>query len=336
MRVGRLAPAMTSTTCPRAPGGFRALRDDRVRHHRPSRAADRVAGDALLAPDGDAARHHDRARLSQEGATTPANPACRAAVLRSDRQRPRRPADGARSGHGLRGRPGHRGQRRSATRASPRRSCRRSAGWRCRAHWRSCCRGTRTASTSMCGPSASTCGAGATRPRSRNCSTRTWRRCAPATARSPNSRIAGRRRRSLWDDRMDELGRGYATAVIAVVGPDGFPFALRVPIPPGPGGAADPSRGRTGGRALGARPGLPRRPRSRTRFHVAAQFPGAWRPHERRPGWALAPQRVASAGWSARPSLRKPSHYRSTRGRSSSAGIGQALAGAGRQAQATR
>jgi hypothetical protein len=35
-----------------------------------------------------------------------------------------------------------------------------------------------------------------------------------------------------WDARMDELGDRYRTAVLAVVGPDGFPFAVRVPIRP--------------------------------------------------------------------------------------------------------
>ena len=35
-----------------------------------------------------------------------------------------------------------------------------------------------------------------------------------------------------WDPRMDELGNRYRTAVLAIVGPDGFPFAVRVPIRP--------------------------------------------------------------------------------------------------------
>jgi hypothetical protein len=33
-----------------------------------------------------------------------------------------------------------------------------------------------------------------------------------------------------WDERMDELGAQYPTAVLSFVGPDGFPFAARVPI----------------------------------------------------------------------------------------------------------
>jgi hypothetical protein len=37
---------------------------------------------------------------------------------------------------------------------------------------------------------------------------------------------------SAWDDRMDELGRRHQTAVLSVVGPDGFPLALRLPIAP--------------------------------------------------------------------------------------------------------
>jgi hypothetical protein len=33
-----------------------------------------------------------------------------------------------------------------------------------------------------------------------------------------------------WDERMDELGERYPTAVLSFVAPDGFPFAARVPI----------------------------------------------------------------------------------------------------------
>jgi len=34
----------------------------------------------------------------------------------------------------------------------------------------------------------------------------------------------------VWDERMDELGRRYPTAVLSLVAPDGFPFSARVPI----------------------------------------------------------------------------------------------------------
>jgi len=33
-----------------------------------------------------------------------------------------------------------------------------------------------------------------------------------------------------WDERMDELGDRYRTAVLSLVSPDGFPFSLRVPV----------------------------------------------------------------------------------------------------------
>src|SRR3954471_4738862 len=33
-----------------------------------------------------------------------------------------------------------------------------------------------------------------------------------------------------WDERLDELGRLHKTAVVSFVAPDGFPFALRVPV----------------------------------------------------------------------------------------------------------
>jgi len=35
-----------------------------------------------------------------------------------------------------------------------------------------------------------------------------------------------------WDDRMDELGRRHDTAVLSVVGPDGFPMSARLRIEP--------------------------------------------------------------------------------------------------------
>jgi len=34
----------------------------------------------------------------------------------------------------------------------------------------------------------------------------------------------------VWDTRLDRLGREDTTAVLAIVGPDGFPFAVRVPV----------------------------------------------------------------------------------------------------------
>jgi hypothetical protein len=37
---------------------------------------------------------------------------------------------------------------------------------------------------------------------------------------------------SAWDDRMDELGRRHDTAVLSVVGPDGFPMSSRLAIEP--------------------------------------------------------------------------------------------------------
>ena len=39
-----------------------------------------------------------------------------------------------------------------------------------------------------------------------------------------------------WDDRMDELGRRHDTAVLSVVGPDGFPMSTRLKIEPDRGG----------------------------------------------------------------------------------------------------
>jgi hypothetical protein len=52
-----------------------------------------------------------------------------------------------------------------------------------------------------------------------------------------------------WGERVEELGRGHETAVLAWVAPDGFPLAARLPV------SADPSRRRI---LLGSQPaGLP-------------------------------------------------------------------------------
>lgn len=34
----------------------------------------------------------------------------------------------------------------------------------------------------------------------------------------------------VWDERIDSLGRDHPTAVLSLVGPDGFPFAVRLPV----------------------------------------------------------------------------------------------------------
>ena len=36
----------------------------------------------------------------------------------------------------------------------------------------------------------------------------------------------------VWDERIDELGHRYPTAVLSIVAPDGVPFAVRVPVTP--------------------------------------------------------------------------------------------------------
>ena len=47
----------------------------------------------------------------------------------------------------------------------------------------------------------------------------------------PHADHAGpREREPVWDERIDELGSRYASAVVSIVGPDGFPFSARVPV----------------------------------------------------------------------------------------------------------
>ena len=59
---------------------------------------------------------------------------------------------------------------------------------------------------------------------------------------------------TVWDERMEELGERYPTAVLSLVAPDGFPFAVRLPI------SLDPSARRirigSGVQGLPVQPGL--------------------------------------------------------------------------------
>jgi hypothetical protein len=41
---------------------------------------------------------------------------------------------------------------------------------------------------------------------------------------------APQEREPVWDERIDELGSTYDTAVVSLVAPDGFPFSARVPV----------------------------------------------------------------------------------------------------------
>jgi hypothetical protein len=60
--------------------------------------------------------------------------------------------------------------------------------------------------------------------------------------------------KAVWDERMDELGDRYESAVLSLVAPDGFPFSVRLPISID----REAHRVRLGGGALGVpvQPGL--------------------------------------------------------------------------------
>ena len=101
----------------------------------------------------------------------------------------------------------------------------------------------------------------------------------------------------VWDSRLDRLGEDDRTAVLAFVGPDGFPFAVRGPGPAAharPPGRTHPRRSDRG--ADRARAGVPVRPRARRRPDLAAQLPGA-----RRPGRGGRALRAAPAPGRGRP-----------------------------------
>ena len=59
---------------------------------------------------------------------------------------------------------------------------------------------------------------------------------------------------TVWDDRMDELGARYPTAVLSLVAPDGFPFSVRVPVAVDRGARVRIRRATPAGRAV--QPGL--------------------------------------------------------------------------------
>jgi hypothetical protein len=91
-----------------------------------------------------------------------------------------------------------------------------------------------------------------------------------------------------WDDRLDELGEVERMAVLAFVGPDGFPFAVRVPV------RADRAAGivRIESDPLGApmEPGLACLcARGAGCFHVRGDL------EEDRARWILRPHRVVGA-----------------------------------------
>jgi hypothetical protein len=98
-----------------------------------------------------------------------------------------------------------------------------------------------------------------------------------------------------WDRRIQELGRRYGSAALSFVGPDGFPFAVRVPV-------AASRRARL--ISIDAQPaGAPLRPgpacvtahdhEEALRWQRNFQVRGQLVPHPRG-GWAVAPERVVS------------------------------------------
>jgi hypothetical protein len=99
-------------------------------------------------------------------------------------------------------------------------------------------------------------------------------------------------RAETWDDRIDELGHRYESAVLSLVSPDGFPFSIRVPIEVD----RDAHRIRIGEHALGvpAQPGLAclcahahdREFQWQQNFHVRGDLV------EDERGWALVPRKL--------------------------------------------
>ena len=67
-------------------------------------------------------------------------------------------------------------------------------------------------------------------PRASPSSRRAHRGGALGHDEEPDGRPAAAGRRGGWDERLEELGERYPSAVLSLVAPDGFPFSLRLPI----------------------------------------------------------------------------------------------------------
>jgi hypothetical protein len=97
---------------------------------------------------------------------------------------------------------------------------------------------------------------------------------------------------SAWDARLEELGTTYPTAVLSIVCPDGFPFAVRVPVRLDPGERLI--------RIEGAPVGIPLQPglacltahAHNDRFTWQSNFQVRGDLVQREDGWALIPRRL--------------------------------------------
>ena len=151
------------------------------------------------------------------------------------------------------------------------------------------------ASTSTSVPSASTSGTDGDVGREPSCSTRTWRRSARGTPRSPRARTPPAEGGAAGLGRPHRrAGSRYPTAVVSLVAPDGFPFSVRLPV------EVDRAarRVRLGGGPVGVpwQPGLAcvvAHDHS-AELQLAAQLPGARRP--RRGGRRLGGGAAQAAG----------------------------------------
>jgi hypothetical protein len=98
-----------------------------------------------------------------------------------------------------------------------------------------------------------------------------------------------------WDRRLEELGREHPTAALCVAGPDGFPFAVRVPVRPDRG--AGMVRVETEPVGVPLEPGLAslcvHAPASGLRRRRSFQLHGDLVRDAR--GWGVAPRRVVGA-----------------------------------------
>ncbi len=144
-------------------------------------------------------------------------------------------------------------------------------------------------------------GATGTRRASRSCSTRTWRRSAPGTPRSPRARTPRRRAaRPSGTTAWTSWEPTTRTAVVSLVAPDGFPFSVRLPVEVDRGDAAGAARRRPGGRALAARAGVRSRPRPLARASPGSATSRCAATSSRR----TAPGRSSRASWWAASSYR--------------------------------
>ena len=238
-------------------------------------AADHLAGHPLLQPRA------GRRSTSPPASATRRRPTTRAATRRSRCCSPTRPAAASIDPRRCWCRASPRSttttseaQRRALLPRVERRSSRRPRRCTRRSRCARCSAGTTRGSTSMCAPSGSSSGRDGditAEPEIHDAHLEEVRSGHVEEPAEDTRRCRAGRRRA-WDERIDELGRDYETAVLSWLAPDGFPLSVRVPIRVDRAARAIHLERRARRAAADRGPRLPHRPPPRSRLHLAENF----------------------------------------------------------------